>query len=665
MKKALLAISLIMCSLTFILAQSDTSIEAVTITGHPANSTSFSGANFLTTIDTTNLQNFPDYSFEQILQDLGGLDIRQRGVDGTQADISIRGSSFDQVLVLVDGINVSDFQTGHHTLNIPIPDFAIRKIQILEGSAARLYGINALAGVINIFTPNLITENQVKGKFFLGQYGYQNFEAYTQFKAKTSFLLDFSKSLSKGYDINTDFDITKAFLAVNHKFKSSQINFKSGFLGKNYGALNFYTPFFPYQYEKILNWLNILSHTYTKHNFTTHTAVYQRLQSEIFELFREGKGWYEPTQDGYFVMGKDTAKYVPNVYEPWNYYHSHNFHLTSLYGLKNSSTILLKNQKLNFGGEIRFEQIRSNVLGSVSDSVRFPFYPNAFLNHYAKRLNINIFSNYALNLGHFRLSTGALALYSSQYGAHVYFGGDFSYNLPKLKIYFSANQAMREPTFTDLYYQGPSNIGNPNLKPEQATTYELGLKKFSRISLEAALFYRQGKNIIDWVRANANEKWHTMNYTKLNTYGLETQLIIRPKTKLFPTFYLTYRHLNQSKVSDSLLSKYALDYMKNFVSGLMIGSYHNFGYRVNLIYEDRNGSFELFNAKTGQFKQQDYTPHFIAYLALSYTYKKIRFYISVDNLLNERYYDLGNVLLPGRWIKVGISFKLASDKPEE
>ena len=658
MKRILVLASLFLSINLF--AQRDTNIQAITITGRATNSTSFSGANFVTTIDTNVMQNFPDYSFEQILKDLGGIDVRQRGVEGTQADLSIRGSTFDQVLVLIDGVNVSDFQTGHHSLNLPIPDFVVKKIEILEGGMSRMYGVNALAGVVNISTIDKINANQAKGKMILGQYGYQKFEGFAQFKGKTSTILDFSKSLSNGYEKNTDFDITKAFLAVNHDFnKSLRLSLKSGFLGKNFGALNFYTPLFPYQYEKIVNWLNILSLNYSKSQWHSHMAIYHRFQSDIFELFREGPGWYERTDSGYFVMNGDTAKFVPDVYEPWNYYRSHNFHVTQLIGVTSHNTVVLTHgQKLSFGGEIRREQIRSNVLGNLSDSVKFWFYRGAFLNHRASRLNLNLSGNYLVSLGHWTASAGVLGVYSSQYGTHAYFGGDLSYNRRQNRVYLSVNQSMREPTFTELYYRGPSNEGNPDLKPEQAMTYELGLKHFSRLSYSFAVFYRQGKNIIDWVRPSATDKWKAMNYTRLNTYGFEVNMSVRPVVRYFPSVYFTYRYLNQDKVRSQMLSKYALDYMKNFASVLFLGHYKHLGYRLNLVYADRNGGFELYDFNTKNFEHVDYKPYFLVNASVWYAIRNGKIFISGDNLLNIRYYDLSNVQLPGIWVKIGMSFKL-------
>src|SRR5690606_12287921 len=106
-------------------------------------------------------------SVNELLSYVAGVDLRQRGPFGTQSDVSIDGSTFDQVLVLINGVKMSDPQTGHHLTNVPIPLSSIDHIEILRGPAARIYGVNALAGAINIIT-RVPAQTEVSAQVYTG-----------------------------------------------------------------------------------------------------------------------------------------------------------------------------------------------------------------------------------------------------------------------------------------------------------------------------------------------------------------------------------------------------------------------------------------------------------------------------------------------------------------
>src|SRR6201996_3260689 len=78
--------------------------------------------------------------------------IEQRGAGGAQADISIRGTSFEQTLVLINGLRINDAQTSHNNMDIPIPLSAMRSIDILHGAGSTLYGSDAIGGAIDFVT---------------------------------------------------------------------------------------------------------------------------------------------------------------------------------------------------------------------------------------------------------------------------------------------------------------------------------------------------------------------------------------------------------------------------------------------------------------------------------------------------------------------------------
>jgi len=103
-------------------------------------------------LDRRQLEVSPAKSLNEVLSFVPGVDVRQRGVAGVQADVGIRGGSFEQTLLLLNGIKLSDPQTGHHLMNIPIPLVGIDRVEVLKGPASRIFGQNAFTGAINVIT---------------------------------------------------------------------------------------------------------------------------------------------------------------------------------------------------------------------------------------------------------------------------------------------------------------------------------------------------------------------------------------------------------------------------------------------------------------------------------------------------------------------------------
>ncbi len=77
------------------------------------------------------------------------LDVQQR-VPGTEADLSIRGTTFEETLILVNGLRLNDVQTGHNNLDVPFPFESVQRIEVLKGAGSTLYGSDAMGGAVNL-----------------------------------------------------------------------------------------------------------------------------------------------------------------------------------------------------------------------------------------------------------------------------------------------------------------------------------------------------------------------------------------------------------------------------------------------------------------------------------------------------------------------------------
>ena len=202
-------------------------------------------ARILSVIESADIQQSPAQSVQDLLEFIAGVDVRQRGAEGVQADISIRGGSFDQTLILLNGINITDPQTGHHNLNLPVTLSQIERIEILEGPAARVYGPDAFSGAINFVTkkPEGVS---LQTDATAGSFGYLNGNLSGSFQTgNTGHLVAINRKSSKGYIKNTDFEDTNLFYSAEMESTGGTMSAQAGITGKSFGAKSFYKTLYP------------------------------------------------------------------------------------------------------------------------------------------------------------------------------------------------------------------------------------------------------------------------------------------------------------------------------------------------------------------------------------------------------------------------------------
>lgn len=578
------------------------------------------------------IQQLSASSLQDVLEKVVNVDIRQRGSQGVQADMTFRGGSFDQILVLLNGVNITDPQTGHHNLNIPIDLNSIQRIEILQGPGARVYGPGAFSGAINIITqPD--NKNQVKISSNAGEHGILegNLQGSVSIKNSSTFL-SVSDSKSNGYIDNTDYKISNLFLHSILSTKTGNFSFFTGYQSKAFGANSFYTPKYPNQFEKTSSLISSLEYEKKWNQNTILINSYLRKHWDRFELFRD---------------------------TPPSWYKNHNYHLTTILGSKATFKAITGIGRTQFGAEFRSEGILSNVLGdTLAKPVKVRGVDSTYYFKGDTRNIYNFFADHTLYIYRFNISTGANYSYCNTFNSEWSYGLDISYSLSdELRLYSSMNRSFRNPTFTDLYYIGPTNIGNSNLKPESAVTYEGGLKSnFSLIAGYVGYFHREGRDIIDWIKTPVDTKWQPTNYTNLNTDGLEISTVSKLKGIIpyINTFSFSYSHFWQSKQSGDYDSYYAMDYLKqNIRLGLNHKVISKLSATWDVSWQQREGVYDNFSTGT----KEPYKPFWLVDLKLNWTTDKYSLYASTSNLFNTNYIDIANVEQPRRWFTVGFSYK--------
>ncbi len=611
------------------------------------------------------LQTMPVSSIQGGLQHVSGVDVRQRGAMGIQGDLSIRGSSFDQNLVLLNGIDVSDPQTGHFSLNLPVDISNVREIEVLKGPGSRVFGPNAFGGAVNVITAPF-DSSYMDLNFTSGSHWYKKGTANANIAFSGSkHYLSVSGSGAQGYAENTDFTTYNLFYHGSIDIRQNKLEIQAGRKDKAYGAQSFYTPEYPHQFERVRSSLVSVSMS-REGKVDLNPAVYWRRHQDRFELFREDKEWYQ-REEGYFIMeDADTAKYQPGIYQPWNYYSGHNYHLTDVYGSKLNASFQTIAGETSLGFDFRSESIWSNVLGKpMNDTLQAVNEPHGYYDHKYSRTIMNYYLGHNLYLGSLSLSAGILGSWSNEFDMDWkwYPGIDLSYQIfDAFSLYGSYNKSLRLPTFTDLFYSGPSNVGNPDLKPEQVESYEGGVKLNSYAVLgHLAYFYYDGKNIIAWTRESEEDRqWQTKNLTEIKNKGIEFSLsadinrlfnVQAPLKRLG----LNYTHLDQEKITDGFESKYSLNYLNHDLGMYVYGTWRDWTVRISSSYTDRAGKYQKYDFEQEAYiGEVEYSPAWVFDGQISYRWNQWSFGLEITNIFDNKHYDIGNVKTPGRWIKIHV-----------
>src|SRR5512133_2458830 len=353
-------------------------LEEVEITGRRSEVVSSEISRMVTVVTHDEIEKSGITNFSDLLEYVANIDIRQRGPSGIQADASIRGSSFDHVMVLVNGINLSDPQTGHFNFDLPVDPESIDRIEILEGPAARVLGAGAFMGAVNIITKK--GNNDVSLSQSFGEHTYLRSNLNGGFSSHnlTGFL-SASRSSSSGYMPDTDFKIHNLYYRSNWSFDKTKFDLQAGYQDKHFGAAGFYSPKFPDQYEENSTWFSSLKVS-TGVKIRISPQIYWRHKNDHFILIRNNPAFYE------------------------------NFHKTDIIGSKLNITIPGEHFTQNYGFDFRSENILSNNIGLENPNPKpVRGEDSIFYSRQYQRTDFALFAEYILRLNNLNITAGLMA----------------------------------------------------------------------------------------------------------------------------------------------------------------------------------------------------------------------------------------------------------------
>jgi len=554
-------------------------------------------------ISREEIEVLPVDNIADLLEYVSGVDIRQRGVHGVQADATIRGSSFEQTLILVDGINVSDSQTGHHNLDLPVNLEDIERIEVLKGPGARIYGHNAMAGVINIITRE-VDRSAVGGYAKYGDYDYYDVGAHGALKlGNMSNRVSVSRRSSAGHieKEKTGFDINTltykgAINSGNHKFQLGL-----GYIDKDFGAYRFYSDTYPNQQER-----------------TDTLLAYTSAHLKMVDLEVMPRVFWRRHNDDFKIEIKDN----------WD----RNQHRSDAYGVELCSRFKSALGTTAVGGEITLEDLKSSNLGD----------------HDRRRTGV-FFEQKFYPAEWFTFGLGASAMNYSDWGWEYWPGAESNVEfMDGFNWFASLGRSFRIPTYTELYYDTLANQGNPHLKPERAWTYETGIRRREKgLGANFSLFFRDAEDVIDWSRAPDQDTWKARNIAESTTQGFELGFDFYPgaffKTTFVSSVNIAYTYLDSDWDTGEFDSKYVLDHLRHQLHGsVILDWFDGLTHAVKARYEER---------VVGD-------SHVVVDTRLAYKWHKYEVFLEVTNLFDEQYVESGFAPMPGRWIMGGVKLNM-------
>ena len=585
-------------------------------------------------------------SINDIVKFAVGVDVRQRGPMGAQTDIGVRGGNFEQVAILLDGINICDPQTGHNSFDFPVDINDIDHIEVLEGPAGRAYGSSSLMGAINIVTRTAVrTGGQAHVE--AGSWGYAAAGANVGAAAGGwNNMLSVNYGRSDGYSrsksghLNSDLQYKKMFYKGGYSDSDIRISWHAGASIKDWGSNTFYSSKYDEQFE---------------HTLKTYTAL--QAENTIGRVHIHPSAWWNHNEDRFeLIRGSETPV-------PFNY------HRSDVAGVGFNSWFDWKLGRTALGAEIKNENL---ISGNLGEPLAEPKHIKGTDRDYTlglNRTNISLILEHNINIRWFSLSAGVVGVRNSWNGMDMRFypGVDMSVNLgERLKLFATYNTSLRLPSVTELYYSVGGYKADKHLRPEELSAVDLGLRytDLRGIQASASVYYNRCSDMIDWImdltEAQDQRHWESVNFTQVNSWGAELNAAfsletLLPGQSLFKSVNLSYNYISQEKVDvPNIQSRSTLEYLKHkAVAGVNINLPLSMELGLTYRYQDRAGSFTDTNGKVC-----DYEPYGVADARLKYNGGLYNVWIEANNLTGKSYYDYGCVPQPGFWAIAGFSVTL-------
>ena len=573
-------------------------IDTVVVVGSPDPVTLGTSPRSVVVLDTAQ-HPLAFSTIEDYLRTDASTFIEQRGAGGAQADISIRGSSFEQTLILINGLRLNDVETSHNNLDLPLPLEAMRSIEVLHGAGSTLYGSDALGGVVDFLTatPTAGSLKVLAGGGSLGE-DEESFLASLVGRSSSETVTG-ARNASTGFIPDRDY---------RNQTGSSETRWQSPlgatdvlFAGSDraFGANQFYGPY--NSWERTKGWFA-----------SGRQALGERTEAAL---------GYRRHSDNFILLRNDPTVYANNhIDQSWQ-------------AVLRRTAPLGKAGNLFYGLEANSDSIVSNNLGRHARN-RGAGYVDLDL-HASRRWTLSA------GLRGEILSGGARHVFSPDVAGSLWLA-------TKFKLRAAGGYGFRLPTFLDLYYSDPTTTGNANLKPESVWSGDGGVDWYAnaRTTATVTVFYARQHDAIDYVRARPTDLWHATNLAGFRYAGVESSL--HWQLTHHQTLILGWTGISgEQSALHGLESEYVFNYPVNNANLEWLG--------------DLPGAWLLrTHLQVAQRYQRDAYPVWDVQVARERG--RLRPYLRIANLSNTGYQEIANVPMPGRSFVGGLQFCLDKSK---
>ena len=550
-------------------------------------------------IDRDELARQSGQNIQDVLARALGVDLSARSP--AQADLAIRGGGVEQVLVLVDGVRVSDAQTGHFDLSLTVPLHDVERIEVLRGPATALYGANALGGVVNIVTRRP-DATRLSGTLSGGSFETMALTLGGMMagsRVRVSGTGDYRRS--QGHRTGTDYDIATGHATIETLLAGRPLRATFGLNDRDFGAAKFYT-------SPAANF-----DEFERTRTITASAAWEANDDVRFAI--EPRVSVRRHHDD-FVLRRDDPAFYQNVHSTWQ--------LGSEVTARYSGTSL----RAALGGAAYRNVVESTNLGDHAET-RAALFAEA-------------------GAGTPGIAVGTAGV---RYDWHSTFDSFLAPSLagafwlyPALHVRASLSRAFRAPTWTDRYYSDPANQGDPDLEPEHAWEGEAGVVvNGATASGSAAVFTRRTTSLIDWTAPQGSPPttlWQIMNLGAATFRGVELEL--RAHQLLGARWTARFSGIAFDHAAEDVRSKYALRPLTR---------------QASLDVQRNVAGLDLF-LRTAYARRAQEDSYLLLDTRVSRTIRSLRIFLDLSNAADAEYRDISQMPAPGRTLHLGLDWNL-------